>query len=154
MEDLKDKFQTFLNENSVSGDYLSFTTTCHTVEDAARAANASVLDIVKNICCMADDGRLIVVTLKGEDRLSLLKVGEYAKASTVRMATQEEVLTKTGYPCGGVPSFGYDALFLVDTRVIERAYIYTGAGSDCALFKMSPQELLRVNGGKVVDVRK
>lgn len=34
------------------------------------------------------------------------------------LATPGEILEKTGYPCGGTPSFGYQAMFLVDPKVM------------------------------------
>ena len=71
-----------------------------------------------------------------------------------RIATPEDILQKTGYPCGGTPSFGYDATFLVDPRVMEKEIIYTGGGSENSLVRISSIELLRANEGKIIRVRK
>lgn len=150
----EEKFKKYVNEKGVQGEHLIFGESCHTVEEAAEAVSSSVSDIVKNICCIADEGRLVTVTLRGEDKVSLPKVKDLLGVQELRMATQEEVLARAGYPCGGVPSFGYEATFLIDEKVLERTFIYTGGGDEYSLFKITPQELVRANEGKVADVRK
>ena len=69
-------------------------------------------------------------------------------------AAPREVLDLTGYPCGGTPAFGFDATYLVDPRVLEREFVYTGGGSETSLVKISPGEMLRVNSGEVTRIRK
>ncbi|MEW9502460.1 YbaK/EbsC family protein [Jeotgalibacillus marinus] len=70
------------------------------------------------------------------------------------LANEEQVLNGTGYPAGGVPSFGFDAVFLIDPKVIELEYVYTGGGSPNSLVKVNVKELLEINNGIVVRVRK
>ena len=53
-----------------------------------------------------------------------------------------------------MPSFGYNAIFLIDPKVMEVEKIYSGGGSTNSLVKISPQELQRVNGGTVVKISK
>ena len=66
----------------------------------------------------------------------------------------EEVLLNTGYICGGVPSFGYKARFLVDEKVLEKEVVYTGGGSENSLIKISVKELIRANNAKVAKISK
>ena len=47
--------------------------------------------------------------------------------------TPDEMLAKTGYPCGGTPSFGFAATFLIDPRVMRKDEVYTGGGSETTL---------------------
>ena len=70
------------------------------------------------------------------------------------MANPDEILEATGFPCGGVPSFGYDATFLMDSRVMEKESVWTGGGSANSLIKVSPEEMKKANAGKVARVRK
>jgi prolyl-tRNA editing enzyme YbaK/EbsC (Cys-tRNA(Pro) deacylase) len=154
MSEYREKLKRYSNEHGVVGGCLIYSESCHTALEAANAVGAEVSDIVKNICCIADEEKLITVILSGGDRLSLTKVQAFLGASSLRMASKEEVLLRTGYPCGGVPSFGYGAIFIVDERVFECAHVYTGGGDEYSLFKITPQELLKANGGKVVDVKK
>jgi len=64
------------------------------------------------------------------------------------------MLEKTGYPAGGTPPFGFDATFLMDERVFEKAIVFGGGGSDRALIRIAPAEMQRVNGAKVAAIRK
>ena len=99
-------------------------------------------------------GSVIVAIVKGEDRASTKRVAKALGMEQVRTMVPEEVTAKTGYPCGGTPSFGFDAQFLIDPRVMEKEFVYTGGGSETSLIRLSPQVLLQANEGKVVRVRR
>jgi prolyl-tRNA editing enzyme YbaK/EbsC (Cys-tRNA(Pro) deacylase) len=109
---------------------------------------------VKNICIIDEFGELIVAIVKGEDKIDLSKIKSLLGAKKLRIATAEEILQLSGYICGGVPSFGYKAIFLIDSKVIENSIVYTGGGSPNSLVRISPATLLRANNGQVVDIRK
>src|SRR3989344_4266553 len=142
-----------MKENRIVAEHLSFNQSCHSVEDASKAVNTNSNDFVKNICMIDSRGKLIVAIVKGEDQVSTTRVGEALNIERPRIATPEDILQKTGYPCGGTPSFGYDAVFLVDTRVMEKERVYTGGGSITSLIKISVNEMLRANKGMVGDIR-
>jgi prolyl-tRNA editing enzyme YbaK/EbsC (Cys-tRNA(Pro) deacylase) len=72
----------------------------------------------------------------------------------VRIARPDEILGKTGYPCGGTPSYGYEARFLIDERVLQKEVVYTGGGSVNSLVKIKSSELVKVNRGQAVRIRK
>jgi Cys-tRNA(Pro)/Cys-tRNA(Cys) deacylase len=150
-----EKLQTFMVEKKINGELCWFDSSCHSVIDAATSANVDPLDIVKNICLMTLDDSLIVAIVKGQDRVSTKKVARaLGLKDRPRVATPEEILNKTGYPCGGTPSFGYSAIFLVDERVLDRKIVYSGGGSTHALVKLNSTELLRVNNGRMGNIRK
>ena len=150
----EEKIKKYIKENQIKAEHISFQQSCHSVEDAAKAANASAEDFVKNICMINSEGNLIVAIVKGEDKVSTTKVGTILNTPRPRMATPAEILEKTGYPCGGTPSFSYTAIFLIDSRVMEKETVYSGGGSENSLVKISTKELQRVNKGKIVDIRK
>ncbi len=154
MDNYTEKLKKYMQEKNIAGEHLSFKQSCHSVEEAAKAASASTDDFVKNICMIDSDGNLIVAIVKGEDRASTSRVEKAINIERPRTATPEEILQKTGFPCGGTPSFGYTATFLIDPRVMEKEVVYSGGGSENSLVKISPKELLRANGGTVVRVRK
>ena len=152
--DYKAKIKAYIEQNNLEAEHLEFTASCHTVEEAAKAVNASVTELVKNVCLITEDGRFVVAIVKGEDRVSTSRVGEALQTGRPRLANADEILGYTGYPAGGVPSFGYPAIFLVDPKVTELAYVYTGGGTPNSLVKIGTAELLRANQGQVVRVRK
>lgn len=148
-----EKLKKYIKENKIECEYLCFERTCHTVKDSARAANTSVENIVKNICMIDEGSKAIVAVLKGDSSVDLSKVSNLLN-SDVRLAKSDEVLRKTGYPAGGVPSFGFSATFLIDQEVMELAVVYTGAGADNCLVKITPSELHKANKGILAPIRK
>jgi Cys-tRNA(Pro)/Cys-tRNA(Cys) deacylase len=154
MKEFEQKLNQFLQNNSITAEQYIFENTCHTVEDAATATNASMKEIVKSICMVDNEGNLIVAVVGGEDRASTTRVGKALNIETPRTATPEEVIEKAGYPCGGVPAFGYEAIFLIDPKVMENEFIYTGGGSPNSLTRIATEVLVKINNGQVVRVRK
>ncbi|HET6404028.1 MAG TPA: YbaK/EbsC family protein [Candidatus Thermoplasmatota archaeon] len=147
------KLAAWLDARKVDAEQRLFAVSTHSVAEAAAAVGARPEDFVKSICMVADDARLAVAVVKGEDRASTARVAE-ALGARVRLASPDEMLARTGYPAGGTPPFGFDATFLVDERVLERPHVWAGGGSDRALVRVAPAELLRANGGRVARVRK
>lgn len=154
MDKYEEKFKLYLADNNIKAEHFSFKQSCHSVEDAAKAAKANVDDFVKNICMVDSQDNLIVAIVKGEDRASTTKVAEALHIDRPRLATSDEILQKTGYPVGGTPSFGYNALFLIDPKVTNKETVYSGGGSENSLVKINPQELMKANKGKITRVRK
>lgn len=150
----EERLKLFIRDRGISAEHLSFDRSCHTVAEAAAAVGAPPEDLVKNICMVSEDGGFIVAIVKGEDRASTSRVAKVLNVPSVRMATPEEVFEKTGFPCGGTPSFGFPATVLVDPRVLEKGHVYTGGGSENSLVRVEAAELLRASGGRVVRVRR
>lgn len=147
------RLRAWLDAQKVDAEHLVFAASTHSVAEAAAAARAPEGAFVKTILMVADDA-LVAAVVKGEDRASTSRVAKLVGASAARLATPDEMLARTGYPAGGTPPFGFDARFFVDERVMERAVVYAGGGSDRALVRVAPRELLRANGGSTCHVRK
>ena len=154
MNYFEEKIKQYIKDNHLQADHLSFLTSCHSVEEAAKSVHTSAENLVKNICLLDQQGNLIVAIVKGEDRVNLKKIGEALDIEPPRPAKPEEILEKTSYICGGVPSFGYSATFLIDPKVMEKEMVYSGGGSENSLIKISPQELQRANQGQIIKIRK
>lgn len=154
MNEYEEKLRAFMRENGIPGDHLSFEQSCHSVEEAAKAANADRRDFVKNICMVDSQGNLLVAIVKGEDRASTSRIAKILNIERPRIATPEEILEKTAYPCGGVPSFGYKAIFLIDPKVMEKEIIYSSGGSESSLLRISPEDLQNANNGRIIRIRK
>jgi Cys-tRNA(Pro)/Cys-tRNA(Cys) deacylase len=154
MNHYEEKIKHYIQDNHLPAEHLSFLTSCHSVEEAAKSVGTSAENLVKNICLIDQQGNLIVAIVKGEDRVNLKKIGEVLSMEPPRPANPEEILDKTSYICGGVPSFGYSAIFLIDPKVMEKEMVYSGGGSENSLIKISAQELQKANQGQVVNIRK
>lgn len=150
----EERIKSWLKENNIDAVHLSFKESCHSVNEAAKAVNAGADEFVKNICIIDDQEMVIVAIVKGEDRVSIKSIEKILNTKKLRLATPEEILSKTGYPCGGTPSFGFKALFLIDSKVLEKDIVYTGGGSENSLIKISTKELQRANNARISKIRK
>lgn len=158
MNEYEEKLKKFMQEKGIQGEHLAFEQSCHSVEEAAKAAGADPEEFIKSICMIGPDGSLIVAIVNGEDRASTKRV---AKALGIddpkqrpRIASPQEILEKTGYPCGGTPPFGYEARFFIDPKVMKKQSVYSGGGSEKSLVRIPPKEIHKANNGTVVRVRK
>ena len=154
MEQFEEKIKEYIKKHNLAAEHLSFTVSCHSVEEAAQAVKASRDDFVKNICMIDSQGSLIVAIVKGEDRASTERVAKALNIERPRLANPDEILEKSGFPCGGTPSFGFNATFLVDERVMEKDVVFTGGGSQQSLVKIPTKELIKANNGKIARIRK
>ncbi len=154
MNNYEEKLSLFLKENNSDAELLIFDKSCHSVEEAAETANVDTTNFIKSICMVDSKSNLIVAIVKGEDRASTSRMSKSLNIQQPRIASPEEMLEKTGYPCGGTPPFGYNAIFLIDPKVMEKEMVYGGGGSERALVKVSTSELKRLNKGKIIRVSK
>ena len=153
MNTYEQRLRAYIQKQYILAEHLSLDQPCHSVAEAARAVNASPEELVKNICLLDSDDQLITAIVKGEDRVSVSRIAKTLQREGLRLATPEEILEKTGYPCGGTPSFGYLATFLIDPKVMEREQVFTGGGSETSLVKIQTEELVRANQGTIFRIR-
>lgn len=153
MSQYEDKLRNYIAEHGIEAEVLTFNQSTHTVAEAAGAVGAEPEDFVKSICMIGPDNQLIVAIVKGEHRASTSRVSKALKIDRPRIAEPEEMLLKSGYPAGGTPAFGYEAVFLIDPKVMEKDKVYSGGGSEQALTLMSPEEMQRANGAVIARVR-
>lgn len=148
------KLRACIADHSVDAELLLFEVSCHSVAEATEAAGVTAADIVKSICMICDDGTLVVGVVKGEDKVSRSRMGKALGVPMPRLATPDEILARTGYPCGGTPPFGFAARFVIDERVFERPVLLAGGGSETALLRMTPEAMGRANGAVIARIRK
>ena len=147
------KLKRYIVDNNIQCEHLIFDESCHSVADAAKAANANPSNFVKNICFVTDDDQLIVAIIKGEHRASSKRITKTLDMGSVRTATPKEILHFSGYPCGGTPSFGFNGIFIMDPKVLDNEIIYTGGGSQRSLIKIATEILQQVNSATIQRIR-
>jgi prolyl-tRNA editing enzyme YbaK/EbsC (Cys-tRNA(Pro) deacylase) len=150
----EEKLIQYIKENKILAEHLHFEKTCHTVEEAAKAVNARAEDFVKSICLIDSKGSLVVAIVLGTERVSLKKVAKFLNIELPRIAKPDEILKLSGYPCGGVPPFGFPAKFLIDEKVMKKEIVYAGGGSENSLIKIPVKEIKKANKGEIVRIRK
>jgi len=148
------KVKNFLDKKSIDYEQLFLKSSCHSIDDAVLATGEKKEHFVKNVCMIDDNNNLIVAIVLGSDRASTKRVAKALSINRPRIATPEEVFDKTGYVAGGVPSFSYDAQYIIDEKVMNQEFILTGGGSEFSLIKLKTKDLLTLNNGKIFRIRK
>ncbi|MDW7651414.1 MAG: YbaK/EbsC family protein [Bacillota bacterium] len=154
MKELEQKIIDYIRDHNIEAKHLSFDVSCHSVDEAAEAAGASAKEFVKNICLVDPAGGIAVAIVRGCDRVSTKKAAKILGVKKTRMATPDEILENTGFPCGGTPSFGFNCNFLIDEKVLDMPVVYTGGGSQTSLVKTTPKALITANNADIVDLTK
>ncbi|MFP4189641.1 MAG: aminoacyl-tRNA deacylase [Candidatus Woesearchaeota archaeon] len=151
---MNEKLKDIIAEQGIDAEHMIFDKSCHSVEEAAEAAGVQPEDLIKSICMVSDDNKIIVAIVKGEDRASTKRVAKALDIERPRTAEPEEVEKLTGFPAGGTPPFGFNAEFLMDERIFEKKIVLGGGGSPKSLIKMSPQEMKKANQAMITRIRK
>lgn len=145
----------FVQTNGITAEIVHLSEQTPTVATAAAALGVRPDQIIKSVLFLADGDPLLVVA-NGTARVHRKQLADQLTMSRrrVKMAGPEQVLAITGFAVGTVPPFGHRAPLptLVDERVLEETAVFGGGGAINALMRVTPQELLRVTGARVVDV--
>ncbi len=133
---------------------LRFPKGTRSAQEAADALGTTPERIVKSLIFLAD-GEPLLVLVSGAHRVSREKLGRLVNARTVRPADPETVARITGFPVGAVPPVGHPSPLPVymDEALLHHEEVYAGAGASDALFAISPQDLRRITGAQVADVK-
>jgi prolyl-tRNA editing enzyme YbaK/EbsC (Cys-tRNA(Pro) deacylase) len=147
--------QRFMQEQGVQGEILYLDVPTPTVESAALAVNARPEQIIKSILFMVD-GQPVLVIACGLSTIGRTAIaGLYGVGKKrVKLASPEVVREVTGYEVGAMPPFGHAQPLrtLIDPRVLDNRLAYAGGGAENALVRLDPHEILRITGGKIMDV--
>lgn len=150
-EECIERVRKFISEKGMKAELLVLKSSCRSAREASVAVDVDISSVVKTILFECSS-KTIACIMCGNDRVSTEKISKICGAKP-RLLNGREIFYRTGYPAGGVPPFGYCALYIMDQRVTEMKEIYCGGGSERALVKTTPEEILKVNCGIVKDVR-
>jgi prolyl-tRNA editing enzyme YbaK/EbsC (Cys-tRNA(Pro) deacylase) len=109
--------------------------------------------IAKSLVFIVNGSPLLVIA-SGANRVDEVELGRLA-GGNVRRADPDAVKQATGYAIGGVPPLGHVAALpiYIDRDLLRHGLIYGAAGVPDCVFPLTPDELVRCTGGRVVDVK-
>jgi prolyl-tRNA editing enzyme YbaK/EbsC (Cys-tRNA(Pro) deacylase) len=125
-----------------------------TATEAARAIGCELAQIAKSLVFRSASGSPILVIASGRNRVDESRLAELV-GEVIERAPAEFVRSVTGYAIGGVPPAGHETklpLVLVDADLFEYDEIWAAAGTPHAVMRLTPDELLHLCGGRVVNV--
>jgi prolyl-tRNA editing enzyme YbaK/EbsC (Cys-tRNA(Pro) deacylase) len=125
-----------------------------TARDAASALGCDLNCIVKSLVFRGrETGKTYLVEVGGTHRADVAALA-LAAGENVEMAPPDYVLAQTGFPVGGVAPVGHlnPVDTLIDETLLAYGEIWASAGSDRAMFRLTPAQLIQLTGGKPVRV--
>jgi len=125
-----------------------------TAVEAAQAVGCQVGQIVKSLIFKAKHSEQpILVVASGSNRVNEKSV-EALIGEPLGKADADFVRQRTGFVIGGVPPVGHAEPLntFVDEDLLQYAVIWAAAGTPNAVFRLSPADLVKMTGGKVVKI--
>ena len=122
--------------------------------EAAVAVGCEVGQIAKSLVFRGKQSqRAILVIASGAHHVDEKKLTKVI-GEKLSKPDADFVREQTGYVIGGVPPLGHSQPLTtyIDETLLEHAQIWAAAGHPYALFQLTPQELVQMTGGQVVDV--
>ena len=126
-----------------------------TAADAAAAIGVSVGQIVKSLV-FAVDGEIVMAYVSGSNQLDEKKLAAAAGGAKCSRVDADAVRAATGYPIGGVPPFGHSTQLrvFVDPDLLQYDEVWAAAGTWNDNFGANPNDIVRVAGGIVTDLKR
>ena len=139
-----------LQQKGVNSEIVEFEQSTRTAQEAADAIGTSVGQIVKSLVFVAG-GEPILALVSGANQADTDKLGALMGAPVER-ADARTVREATGFAIGGVPPVGHTRplVTFIDEDLLQYDEVYAAAGTPHAIFRITPAELVRITGGRVV----
>jgi len=151
------RVQALLRAAGHSGEVVEFAETTRTSAEAAAAIGCDVAQIAKSLIFRArPSDRPVLVIASGRNRVNEKLVVPQLLAKGLgeglARADADFVREKTGFAIGGVAPIGHATppIIFIDRDLLAFTEIWAAAGTPFAVFKLTPDELVRLTGGEVI----
>ncbi len=149
------KVQDALGELGMSLEVLELPNSTRTAVEAAQAVGCQVGQIVKSLIFKANRTRRpILVIASGANRVDERKI-EAQIGEPLGKADADFVRQQTGFAIGGVPPVGHSHKIdtYIDRDLLSYQEVWAAAGTPRAVFRLTPQDLSKMTGGLVLDIK-
>jgi prolyl-tRNA editing enzyme YbaK/EbsC (Cys-tRNA(Pro) deacylase) len=126
-----------------------------TAQEAADRAGCELGQIVKSLIFRGKtSGKPILVLTSGANRVDEKLISGYA-GETISRADADFVRAVTGYAIGGVPPIGHTEKMetYLDADFLSHQTIWAAAGTPNAIFELRTEDLQKMTGGKIAQVK-
>jgi prolyl-tRNA editing enzyme YbaK/EbsC (Cys-tRNA(Pro) deacylase) len=125
-----------------------------TSAEAAAAIGCTIAQIAKSLVFKGRrSGSPVLVIASGPNRVNTGIIAGLV-GEPVEKPDADYVREATGFAIGGVPPVGHrqPLATFIDQDLAQYADIWAAAGTPRAVFKLTPDDLLRITGGRVIAV--
>jgi prolyl-tRNA editing enzyme YbaK/EbsC (Cys-tRNA(Pro) deacylase) len=145
------KVQTILGDDF---QVLEFDASTRTAADAAAAIGCTVGQIAKSLIFRArGSGRPVLAIASGSVRVDEKRVASLL-GEDIGRADAVFVREHTGFAIGGVPPVGHRSapVIFIDETLLGFETIWAAGGTPNAVFRLQPDDLVRLTGGQVAAI--
>lgn len=156
LKDSSQRIQQVLQQYGLDIQVIEFTNTTRSAQEAANTIGCQVGQIAKTLIFKSThDEKPVCVIASGKNRVDEKKI-EQLIGNAIEKADANFVLKHTGFAIGGVPPVGYilDIEPLIDHDLMSYTEIWAAAGTPFSVFNIIPENLVRITGGQIVDIKK
>jgi prolyl-tRNA editing enzyme YbaK/EbsC (Cys-tRNA(Pro) deacylase) len=149
------RVQQALAEQGMIGRVVELPASTRTSPEAAAAVGCQVGQIAKSLVFVTQDTRRpILIIASGANRVNEKNMAALV-GEPLGKADADFVRLHTGFSIGGVPPLGHPEPLetYVDEDLLQYKEIWAAAGTPHAVFRLSPAELVKISGGRIVCVR-
>ncbi len=133
-----------------------FPESTRTSAEAAAAVGCELGQIAKSLVFRAKvSGKPVLVIASGANRVDEKTVAALI-GEKIGRADADFVREKTGFSIGGVPPIAHREapVTLIDADLLAFEEVWAAAGTPNAVFRLKPEDLAGLTGGRVADVKK
>ena len=135
---------------------VEFTEPARTAADAARLLGCRVEQIANSLIFRTSTrDAAVLVMASGGRRVDPARIAA-ALDEPVGKADADFVRARTGFAIGGVAPLGHTeppAAILIDEELFKWPEIWAAGGHSHSVFRLTPDELVSMTGGRVIAVR-
>jgi len=149
------KVQDALKALGLANQVVELQSTTRTSADAAQAVGCRVEQIAKSIVFRAKQtDKPILVIASGPNRVNEKRIEKFI-SEPLGKADADYVRKHTGFVIGGVPPIGHleKLEIFIDEDLLKYEEIWAAAGSPNAIFRLTPSDLIKMTGGRVVSIK-
>ncbi len=149
------KIQNLLNELGYDYIVIEHAESTRTAQEAADRAGCELAQIVKSLIFRGKtSGKPILVLTSGANRVDEKRISGYA-GEAISRADADFVRSVTGFAIGGVPPIGHNQLMetYLDEDFLPFKTIWAAAGTPNAIFELKTDDLQKMTGGTVAQVK-
>ncbi|HWS71379.1 MAG TPA: YbaK/EbsC family protein [Thermoanaerobaculia bacterium] len=148
------RVQAALDAAGVTARVVELPDSTRTAVEAANAIGCKVAEIAKSLVFRGkDSGQAVLVITSGTNRVDEKKVAALL-GEPIAKADADFVRERTGYAIGGIPPAGHATPLrtLIDEDLLTFTTLWAAAGTPHAVFELTPNDLVRMTGGRVGKV--
>ncbi|WP_088014181.1 YbaK/EbsC family protein [Gottfriedia acidiceleris] len=158
MEALKESakiVQDLIFELGYTNKVIELPNSARTAKEAADALNCEVAQIAKSIIFKLESSNSpVLIVASGINRVNEKQI-EKILNDKLGKADADFVREQTGFVIGGVAPIGHknQVMTFIDEDLLQYKAVWAAAGHPKAIFQLTPNELIEMTKGKVVNIK-